>query len=52
MQPEIRYTCKDYRQEMLLVGLRKKLENNRLPEEAREDIEEEIRRLESEMGMD
>ena len=51
-QPGIRYTCKEYRLEMILAGLRKRLANNGFPEKERVDVEKEIRKLESEMGMD
>jgi hypothetical protein len=43
MPPNHRYTCREYREEMTLLGL---------TAEERRSIEEDIRRLETEMGMD
>ena len=45
------YTCQDYRKEMILVGLRKRLNSVELSEEEKQSIIEEIRRLEEEIGM-
>ncbi len=42
------YGCRDYRQEMILVGLHKRLSQENLPEEERRALEEEIRRIEEE----
>lgn len=47
-----RYTCADYRQEMVLLGLRKRLRDEQLSDAQREKILREIHRLEMEMGMD
>lgn len=48
-----RYTCTDYREEMRLIGLRRRLrEDTTLSEEEKETLRAEIRRLEAEMGMD
>ncbi|MBW1720888.1 MAG: hypothetical protein JRJ78_02365 [Deltaproteobacteria bacterium] len=49
---DTRYTCQDYRQEMLLAGLKNRIHNEDLSPEERETLEEEIRKLESDMGMD
>lgn len=49
---ETAYGCKDYRQEMVLAGLRGRLQKEDLSEDERDAIVEEIRRLESAMGMD
>ena len=46
------YNCKDYRQEMVLAGLRGRLQKEDLTEEERDAIVKEIRKLESAMGMD
>ncbi len=46
------YTCNDYRQEMMLAGLRKQLANPDLCESEKKDLENQIRQLESEMGLD
>jgi hypothetical protein len=47
-----RYTCNDYRQEMMLAGLRKQLADPQLNRSQKEMLEREIRRLEAEMGLD
>ena len=47
-----RYTCSDYRQEMILAGLRRQLAQTDLTPAEKERLEEQIRRLETEMGMD
>lgn len=46
------YTCRQYREEMVLLGLRKRLSASELTEKERQTIEKEIRRLEAQMGMD
>lgn len=46
------YTCTEYRQEMLLLALQRRLSRENLTEAERRDLEEKIRRLEAEMGMD
>lgn len=50
--PERTYTCSDYRQEMRLLGLKRRLEEAELSDEERARIEAEIRDLERQMGMD
>ena len=52
MKPPARYTCTEYREEMILLGLKRRLEDPGLPEADRIDIQETIRRLEQQMGMD
>ncbi len=47
-----RYTCNDYRQEMILVGLRKQLGNPQLSKTEKDELEKQIRQLEAEMDMD
>lgn len=47
-----RYTCNEYRQEMILVGLRKQLGNPQLSKEEKERLEKQIHQLEAEMEMD
>ena len=47
-----RYTCNDYRQEMILTGLRKQLADPALSESQRQWLEKEIKRLEAKMGLD
>jgi len=45
------YTCVDYRSEMKLLGLKRKLEEENLTEEERAQIVQEIKELEKEMEM-
>ena len=45
-------TCSDYRGEMLLLSLHRRLADNALPEEERQLIRHQIERLEVEIGMD
>ena len=52
MKPAGKYTCKEYRQEMILLGLKRQLENPMLPKAQRVDVAEKIRELERQMGMD
>jgi hypothetical protein len=52
MKPAGKYTCMEYRQEMILMGLKRQLEDPGLTEVQRTDIEEKIRELEQQMGMD
>ncbi len=46
------YTCNHYRQEMILLGLMNRLKDPALKENDRRVLEEQIRRLKAEMGMD
>jgi hypothetical protein len=41
--------CSDYRLEMILLGLRRRLNVDTLDEEEKKRLEEEIRKIESEM---
>lgn len=45
-------TCADYRLEQLLVSLKRQLEQKDLSPPQRRELEEEIRRLERELGLD
>jgi hypothetical protein len=45
------YTCSDYRQEMILLGLRKQLNDERLTDKERLQVLDQIERLEEKMGM-
>ena len=45
------YTCQDYRKEMILLGLRNRLNSTELSEEEKQSILTEIRRIEEEIGM-
>jgi len=46
-----KYTCREYREEMTLIGLRKMLEKKDLKPEEREYIEKKIQELEEKMGL-
>jgi hypothetical protein len=52
MSEQLPYSCRQYREEMILLGLRKRLNVPELSERERQTIEKEIRRLEAQMGMD
>ena len=45
------YTCVDYRAEMILLGLKRRLQNEELTDKEREDILSEIRKLETAIGL-
>ncbi|HSO18852.1 MAG TPA: hypothetical protein VLT88_05315 [Desulfosarcina sp.] len=51
MKPATRYTCTEYRQEMMLLGLKRQLEDPELPDAQKRRIAEKVRQLELEMGM-
>lgn len=46
-----RYTCNEYRQEMILAALQRSLMNPELSGEEKERIEKEIAELEQAMGL-
>ena len=46
------YTCNEYRQEMILAGLRKRLADPNLSDSERKDLEEQVHQLEREMDLD
>ena len=48
---EASYTCMDYRQEMILMGLKRKLEQPDLTEDDKRVLNERIRELESALDM-
>lgn len=52
MTEEHKYTCREYREEMTLLGLRKRLNSPGLSDDERRKIKEEIHKLESAMGME
>jgi hypothetical protein len=52
MKPVGNYTCAEYRQEMMLLGMKRQLEDPGLPESERIRIAERVRELEQQMGMD
>jgi hypothetical protein len=43
------YTCNEYREEMILAGLKKRLAQNGLSENERSEVEQEILRIEKVM---
>jgi hypothetical protein len=47
----MKYTCVDYRSEMKLLGLKRRLEEENLSEEERDQIVQEIKELERKMYM-
>lgn len=52
MNPSGKYTCLEYREEMLLLGLKRQLEDPLLPEAEKRCLAEKVRELEKQMGMD
>ncbi len=46
------YTCREYREEMTLLGLKKRLNDGGLSDKERKAIEQEIAQLESSMNLD
>ncbi len=46
------YTCVDYRTEMILLGLRRRLESENLSEEEKNDIRRRIKEIETAMGLE
>ena len=52
MRKRSKYTCREYREEMVLLGLKRRLAQKDLSEEERKAIIEEIQKLESAMEMD
>lgn len=45
------YTCKEYREEMILAALRKRLEQEELSENERAELLQEIAELEKKIGL-
>lgn len=45
------YTCKEYREEMILAGLQRALRNPELPPDERKKLEKEIHELEKKIGL-
>lgn len=50
-EKEFTYTCNEYREEMILVNLHKRLQQEGLTEEDRLEIQKEVERLERQMGL-
>jgi hypothetical protein len=46
------YTCADYRIEMILLNLKRRLQREGLGEEERDDILLQIKQLEAKMGLE
>jgi hypothetical protein len=46
MLPKTKYTCSDYREEMRLLGLKKRLTENNLSKTDKQIIKAEIKKLE------
>ncbi len=46
------YTCKEYREEMTLLALRRALNNEGLTQKERHAIKKEIKKLESRLNLD
>jgi hypothetical protein len=51
MSDQNKYTCNEYRQEMILLSLRLRLNKENLPESEKEKIQYEIQQLEFTMDM-
>ncbi|MBF0572585.1 MAG: hypothetical protein HQK69_02320 [Desulfamplus sp.] len=47
---KLKYTCNEYREEMILASLRQRLTNSELTEEQRYILIKEIEKIEKEMG--
>ena len=52
MLPKKTYSCNDYREEMRLLGLKKRLNENNLSKAEKQTIEAEIVKLERALQMD
>ena len=50
MQDKIRYTCNQYREEMILASLRQRLGNANLVQDEKQALIREIEKIEKEMG--
>lgn len=48
---QAKYTCSDYRAEMILLALEHRLANDDLSDSERRAVETEIKRVKTEMGM-
>lgn len=46
------YTCTDYRSEMILLGLTRRLQEEGLDSRQAEELRRQIKDLQAEMGMD
>ena len=50
--PQPHYTCKEYREEMTLLNLQRRLYQGHLSKEEETRLKESIERLQQEMGME
>jgi len=46
-----KYTCRDYREEMILLGLKRRLNQAELSAAERAEISKEIENIEKQMGL-
>jgi hypothetical protein len=46
------YTCNEYREEMILLGLQKRLSSKGLTQKEKESLLNEIAKVEKQMGLD
>jgi len=46
------YTCNEYREEMILLGLQKRLSSGKLTPGEKESLLKEIAKIEKQMGID
>ena len=51
MSDKLKYTCYEYREEMMLLGLKKRLNSDNLNEGEKRALLKEIEELEEKMGM-
>ena len=51
MTADNKYTCHEYREEMQLLGLQRRLHDKDISEEERQHLKERIKDLEVSMGM-
>jgi len=51
MSDQNKYTCNEYRQEMILLSLQMRLNKEALPETEKEKIKKEIQQLKAAMDM-
>ncbi|NIO05279.1 MAG: hypothetical protein GTN74_11910 [Proteobacteria bacterium] len=52
MKNRSKYTCRDYREEMILLSLKRRLAQKNLSDKERRFIIEEIEKLESDLAID
>jgi len=50
--PQMKYTCREYRTEMTLLALRRRLKDESLSAAEKAELRRQIARLETEMGID